>query len=298
MDSNDGRKIRCAGCGKTLQLPSDVIGPVQCSHCHHHLNIDASDAVMQSASPVLSVTSDYSVKPASQRYAWPSLMVIVLAAGGLVYVIQHFPATLPSKVEAPDVTSAGSPSGTKPSDISFSHLPPVIGKSDVPLSDSPKISVPPQTSEPIDTNHLTMADSPAPTSQGGKPSVFTQSRAALPHFPPVPPPAVHGSLKEQLPQQWPPYAGELRGSTQLRLENPNEIVVLVGVRSADQGKDFTVQPQSVFSIWLPNGQYEIYFHYHNEPGIIYQGERFTLRDHLMVLTLAKRRQDPTGGNVR
>lgn len=290
MDHKEGRKIRCAGCGKTLQLPSDVIGTVQCSHCHHDINIDASDAVMKSSSPVPSVPSRHSTKPTSQRYPWPSLVVVFLAASGLVYFLQHFPATLPPQVEVPDVTLPGPPPKTSTSDISSPDPSPEIGKPDVSLSGSSKVSIPPQTSAPIDKSHLATTDSLVPASPSGEPSIFAQSRVALPIAPQAPPPAVNRLLDEQLPRQWPPYTGELRGSTPIRLKNPNDIAVLVGVRSAGKGKDFTVQPRSVFSVWLPIGQYEIYFHYHNEPGVVYQGELFTLHDREMVLELVKRRQ--------
>jgi hypothetical protein len=51
---------------------------------------------------------------------------------------------------------------------------------------------------------------------------------------------------------------------------------MVAVRSAGKGIDFTVPASGVSSIYLPDGGYDVYFNYSNEPNAVYQGDGFNL----------------------
>ncbi|MBN1509014.1 MAG: hypothetical protein JW955_19360 [Sedimentisphaerales bacterium] len=74
----------------------------------------------------------------------------------------------------------------------------------------------------------------------------------------------------------PAFAGDLVGGNEIRVRNPNDFEVSVGVRSLWNGKDFVVAANGVASVLVPDGHYEIYFVYSSEPGALYQGDSFTL----------------------
>ncbi len=57
----------------------------------------------------------------------------------------------------------------------------------------------------------------------------------------------------------PKYKGELSGTNEVRIVNPNKFKVWVGLRSAGKGKNFSVAPGGRLSVYVPNGNYEIYF---------------------------------------
>jgi hypothetical protein len=76
----------------------------------------------------------------------------------------------------------------------------------------------------------------------------------------------------------PPYTGELEGDNPVRVVNPNVFGVDVGIRTGGQGKDFRVPPKDSRTVYVPDGQYELFFVYANESGALYKGEPFTLRE--------------------
>jgi len=86
---------------------------------------------------------------------------------------------------------------------------------------------------------------------------------------------------------WPPMAMEIDwGESPIRIVNPNNFDVTVGVRSvietsdgiptAMKGKDFSVPANSENGISVRQGQYDIYFKYSSDPNGIYKGERISL----------------------
>ena len=90
----------------------------------------------------------------------------------------------------------------------------------------------------------------------------------------------------------PAYTRELRGSNQVRVRNPNDFSVKVGVRSGGGGKDFTVGANGVASVFVPDGKYDIYFVYSNKPDALYQGDSFTLKRNGVEIRIVK----VVGGN--
>ena len=89
------------------------------------------------------------------------------------------------------------------------------------------------------------------------------------------------------PTNWPSNSGELKGSHEVRVKNPNDFNVRVGLRSDGKGKDFIVSPDGTESVNVPNGRYEIYFHYSSDPSGLYQGDSFTLENNGVEITITK-----------
>jgi hypothetical protein len=92
---------------------------------------------------------------------------------------------------------------------------------------------------------------------------------------------------EKPPAKWPPASGELAGDMEVRVKNPNDFRVRVGLRSAGKGKDFVVSANGTESVHVPNGQYDIYFHYSSDPDGLYQGDSFTLNDNGVEIQIVK-----------
>lgn len=90
----------------------------------------------------------------------------------------------------------------------------------------------------------------------------------------------------------PPYESDLNGPNEVRVMNPNKFGVFVGLRKTNSGKNFEVSPGSVSSVFVPDGKYEIYFVYSNQPDALYKGDGFTLERNGIEIKLVK----VTGGN--
>ncbi len=82
--------------------------------------------------------------------------------------------------------------------------------------------------------------------------------------------------KPNVKSHWPGYGHELTGAREGRVRNPNDQSVKVGVRGGNSGKDFAVGKGATASVYVPDGEYEIYFEYSDDPDSLYQGDRFTL----------------------
>jgi len=89
------------------------------------------------------------------------------------------------------------------------------------------------------------------------------------------------------PANWPGYTSELSGLHEVRVKNPNDFNVRVGLRSDGKGKDFVVPPNGTESVNVPNGRYDIYFNYSSDPSGLYQGDSFTLNDNGVEITITK-----------
>ena len=90
----------------------------------------------------------------------------------------------------------------------------------------------------------------------------------------------------------PRFTRELKGSNEVRVRNPNDFGVKVGVRSGGGGKDFTVGANGVASVFVPDGKYDIYFVYSNKPDALFQGDGFTLKRNGVDIRIVK----VVGGN--
>jgi hypothetical protein len=90
----------------------------------------------------------------------------------------------------------------------------------------------------------------------------------------------------------PKFTTELKGGNEVRIRNPNEFSVQAALRSAAQGKDFNVPAKGSNSVFVPDGAYEIYFVYSNEPGALYRGDSFVLRQNGVEIQIVQ----VVGGN--
>ncbi len=86
---------------------------------------------------------------------------------------------------------------------------------------------------------------------------------------------------------WPRFDNELRGTTEIRVKNPNDFTVKVGVRSGNKGRDFSVLPQNSKSVYVPDGHYDIFFQYSSDPDGLYQGDSFTLNGDGVEIQIVK-----------
>ncbi|MBI4615359.1 MAG: hypothetical protein HY720_17210 [Planctomycetes bacterium] len=94
------------------------------------------------------------------------------------------------------------------------------------------------------------------------------------------------------PTKWPKSGGELSGPIEVRVKNPNDFRVRVGLRSAGKGKDFVVAANATGSVFVGNGCYDVYFQYSSEPKALYQGDSFTLNNNGVEIQIVK----VAGGN--
>lgn len=90
----------------------------------------------------------------------------------------------------------------------------------------------------------------------------------------------------------PKYEMELQGSNEVRIVNPNAFDVVTGLRSSNKGKNYNIPAASTHSVFVPDGNYDVYFVYSNEPDALYQGESFTLRQNGVEIQIVK----VVGGN--
>lgn len=152
-------------------------------------------------------------------------------------------------------------------------------------------ALPPLVARRVDDDRLPTALrqaalSAAPAGAAAERPVFTRV--------PTPDPAVTfddspapNSAGAEAQASWPAYQGELRGSMEVRVRNPNEFSVKVGLRSGSKGRDFTVAAGGVKSVEVPNGRYDIYFQYSSDPGGLYQGDSFTLHNNGVEIRIVK-----------
>jgi len=76
---------------------------------------------------------------------------------------------------------------------------------------------------------------------------------------------------------FPPFQTPLSGSNEVRIVNPNPFAVSCGLRLGNQGIDLDIPSLGQRSVYVPDGEYEIYFVYSNQLGALFQGDNFTLR---------------------
>jgi hypothetical protein len=90
----------------------------------------------------------------------------------------------------------------------------------------------------------------------------------------------------------PLFHEQLNGQNEVRVQNPNNFSVVVGVRSGLRGKDFEVPANGTASVYVPDGPYDVYFVYSNEPTALFQGDSFTLKGNGVEIQIVK----VVGGN--
>lgn len=86
----------------------------------------------------------------------------------------------------------------------------------------------------------------------------------------------------------PPFAKPLAvGANTLTVDNPNPLSVVVGLRQGERGANLSVPQQEKKTIDLPNGKYEVYFVYSNEPKALLQGDSVFVDGHVVTIRIVK-----------
>ncbi len=95
------------------------------------------------------------------------------------------------------------------------------------------------------------------------------------------------SIAKSTQAAWPDLTREIEGGNLVRVVNPNAFAVKVGLRSAAGGKDFSVAPDDSAAASVPDGRYDVYFRYENDPESLYQGDAFSLAGSGVQINLVK-----------
>ena len=121
------------------------------------------------------------------------------------------------------------------------------------------------------------------------PELITEAKKLIvgPHRPEEP-----SVFKIKTVSNWPSYSGKLKGENTVRIVNPNDYNIKVGLRSNGKGIDFDVAKNATKTVYVPNGHYEIYFQYSTEKDALYQGDNFTLANNGIEIQIVK----VAGGN--
>jgi hypothetical protein len=91
---------------------------------------------------------------------------------------------------------------------------------------------------------------------------------------------------------FPTLGKDLKGNNEVRVKNPNDFEVTVGLRSGNSGKDFSVAANGIASVFVPDSVYQIYFVYSNKPDALFQGDDFSLNNNGIEIKIVK----VVGGN--
>lgn len=86
------------------------------------------------------------------------------------------------------------------------------------------------------------------------------------------------------PPQVTPYASPAVSNT-FRVSNPNEYDAAVSLRSDSQNTNLNVKAHSAASVQLPDGTYQIFFQFSDQPGQRFQGDDVSLQGNIAELKL-------------
>lgn len=228
--------------------------------------------------------------PGPSRYPWLAQAGIVILVFAAVWYIRDLPDSPAPPSAPPRPAASGTPDPPPPTPMPEPVTPEPVSQT----SEAPKSYV----TKTIQTN--------AKVDPLEQPKKTLPYRAIVPPPPPKsnPPPQPHEPLNakaaqssetrgSRVPAAWPKPKGDLKGENQLRIDNPDDVAVTVGVRGSDgRGSDLVVPPRTKQSFWLPDGQFEIYFCYPQRPDDVLQGDRITLNRQHAEIQLRKQQ----GGN--
>jgi hypothetical protein len=93
--------------------------------------------------------------------------------------------------------------------------------------------------------------------------------------------------EQEATPNWPKFKTKLTGTREVRVKNPNEFKVKVGVRSGDKGIDFNVGANGSASGSVPSGKYDVYFQYSSDPTGLYQGDSFEITGRGVEIQIVK-----------
>jgi hypothetical protein len=85
----------------------------------------------------------------------------------------------------------------------------------------------------------------------------------------------------------PPFTEPLLGTHIVRVVNPNSTSATAGLRLGDAGVDWVIPANGQASVRVPNGRYDIYFLYADQPDALFQGDSFSLQNNGVEIRLVK-----------
>lgn len=77
------------------------------------------------------------------------------------------------------------------------------------------------------------------------------------------------------------------GRDEVRVVNPNDFSVNVILKSGGRERAFAVPAGGRASAYVPDGAYEVFFEYSNEPASLYQGDGFSLAGDGVQISIVK-----------
>lgn len=108
-------------------------------------------------------------------------------------------------------------------------------------------------------------------------------------------PAPHGDARiaASRPDRWPSFSRPLgSGRNRLTIENPNDVGVVIGLRSGSRGLDLRVPARGQRTVSVGDGTLKVCLFYVNEEETGFRGDDITLRGHAVRLRL----EGTTSGN--
>jgi hypothetical protein len=90
-----------------------------------------------------------------------------------------------------------------------------------------------------------------------------------------------------LESQLPLFQKTLKGRNEVRVKNPNDFSVVAGVRKGKTGINLHIPANGTKSVFVPDGNYEIFFVYSNRPDALFQGDSFTLNNNGVEIRIVK-----------
>jgi len=101
------------------------------------------------------------------------------------------------------------------------------------------------------------------------------------------PGAASGGGGIRRPYSLPTFTTQLQGTHIVRIRNPNSFSVDAGIRSGSNGVDVTVPPEGVSTTHVPNGSYQIFFVYSDQPTSLFQGDDFRISNNGIEIQIVK-----------
>jgi len=74
-------------------------------------------------------------------------------------------------------------------------------------------------------------------------------------------------------------------NSNIAVSNPNKFSVAIAITTETEVMYSMVAPEASKTLGVPNGEYDIFFVYSNEPETLYQGDKITVENQTMTLTL-------------
>jgi len=85
----------------------------------------------------------------------------------------------------------------------------------------------------------------------------------------------------------PPGLKSYVGMNRVRIQNPSDRSVLVGLRTPKCGENLNIPANEIRSFFMPNGTCKIYFVFSDMPGKLFQGADFRLAGNAIEITLTR-----------